>query len=85
MSALPQITDDQIKVLRKDDGMDNPQDYLGVSYELYCNQIYSLSISQPTEYYKLRNELLTELNNKLLTDTHNTVFDIYGMVVSTGN
>ena len=80
--SSPLITNAEVEVLRKDDGMDNPQDYLGVSYELYCNQIYSLSISQPTKYYKLRNDLLTELNKKLLTDTHNTVFDIlrYGRI-----
>ena len=76
------INDDQLKAFRKVDGMDKPEDYLGVSYELYCNEIYSLSISQPTEYYKMRNELLTELNKKLLTDTHNTIFDIlrYGRI-----
>ena len=76
------IDDNQLKAFRKDDGMDKPEDYLGVSYELYCNEIYSLSISQPTEYYKMRNELLTELNKKLLTDTHNTIFDIlrYGRI-----
>ena len=82
MSSALNITDDQLKLFRKEDGMDKPEDYLGVSYELYCNEIYSLSISQPTEYYKMRNELLTELNKKLLTDTHNTIFDIlrYGRI-----
>ena len=72
----------QIEEKRKVDRMDDPLDYLAVNYEIYCNQIYSLSISQPTEYYKMRNELLTGLNKKLLTDTHNIIFDLlrYGQI-----
>ena len=68
--------------LRKEDKMDSPTDYLGISYQLYCNEIYSLSISQPTQYYTLRNNLLKQLNEVLLTNTHNIIFDIlrYGQI-----
>ena len=67
---------------RKEDKMDSPTDYLGISYQLYCNEIYSLSISQPTKYYTLRNNLLKNLNEVLLTNTHNVIFDIlrYGKI-----
>ena len=66
-----QITENQ-----KIDKMDSPLDYLSINYDVYCNSIYSLSISQPTRYYELRNKLLTKLNEELLEKTHNIIFNI---------
>ena len=76
-----QITENQ-----KIDKMDSPLDYLSINYDVYCNSIYSLSISQPTRYYELRNKLLTKLNEELLEKTHNIIFNIlrYG-IIGVGN
>ena len=79
---MPALTKDQITQNHFNDKMDNPLDYLSVNYELYCNHIYSMSISQPTEYYKMRAVLLEALNKELLTHTHTIVFDLlrYGQI-----
>ena len=44
-----------LKIEQAKDKMYSPIDYLGINYENYCNSIYSLSLSQPTAYYAMRN------------------------------
>ena len=77
---------DNLKLEQLKDKMDSPIDYLGINYESYCNSIYSLSLSQPTEYYAMRNLLLKDLNKELLENTHATVFNIlrYGQLKADG-
>ena len=77
---------DNLKLEQLKDKMDSPIDYLGINYESYCNSIYSLSLSQPTEYYAMRNLLLKDLNTELLENTHATVFNIlrYGQLKADG-
>ena len=77
---------DNLKFEQLKDKMDSPIDYLGIHYESYCNSIYSLSLSQPTEYYAMRNLLLKDLNTELLENTHATVFNIlrYGQLKADG-
>ena len=81
-STMPALTTIQITQKHLDDKMDNPLDYLSVNYELYCNHIYSMSISQPSEYYSMRATLLEALNTELLTHTHSVVFNLlrYGQI-----
>ena len=63
----------QILENQKNDKMDSPLDFLSINYDVYCNSIYSLSISQPTKYYEMRNKLLTKLNEELLEKTHHVI------------
>ena len=76
----------QILENQKNDKMDSPLDYLSINYDVYCNSIYSLSISQPTKYYEMRNKLLTKLNEELLEKTHHVIFNVlrYGVIGSEG-
>ena len=74
MSALD--TADKIKAQEQLDKMDSPMDYLFIYYDLYVNTIYSLSLSQPTQYYELRNLSLKESNTELITKTYEIVFNI---------
>ena len=76
----------QILENQKNDKMDSPLDFLSINYNVYCNSIYSLSISQPTKYYEIRNKLLTKLNEELLEKTHHVIFNVlrYG-VIGVGN
>ena len=80
------LDSDNLKIEQLKDKMDSPIDYLGINYESYCNSIYSLSLSQPTEYYAMRNLLLKDLNTELLENTHATVFNIlrYGQLKADG-
>ena len=79
------LTKNDLDKAHIDDKMDNPLDYLSVNYELYCNHIYSMSISQPSEYYSMRATVLEALNKELLTHTHTIVFDLlrYGQIGTT--
>ena len=72
----------QILENQKADKMDSPLDFLSINYDVYCNSIYSLSISQPTKYYEIRNKLLTRLNEELLEKTHHVIFNVlrYGVI-----
>ena len=78
---------DDLKIEQAKDKMDSPIDYLGINYENYCNNIYSLSLSQPTTYYTMRNKLLKDLNTELLEKTHSIIFNIlrYGQLVAGGD
>ena len=78
---------DDLKIEQAKDKMDSPIDYLGINYENYCNNIYSLSLSQPTTYYTMRNKLLKDLNTELLEKTHSVIFNIlrYGQLTANGD
>ena len=72
----------ELKTQQQLNKMDSPLDYLSIYYDVYCNPIYSLSISQPTLNYELRNILLTKLNEELLEKTHTVIFNVlrYGVI-----
>ena len=83
--SLPTIaakTIDEIKVSRVIDKLDSPLDYLSINYEMYVNKIFSLSITEPSKYYQLRNKLTGDLNVKILEYVHNILFDLlrYGQI-----
>ena len=58
------------------DKIDSHLDYLGLNYDSYCNEIYSMSISQPTKFYEIRNKVLKDLNTELLEKTHSIILNI---------
>ena len=76
------LTLNQINENRLKDRLDDPLDYLSINYQAYCNKIYSLSITEPTKYYKLRNDLTLALNTEILQNIHSTIFDLlrYGQI-----
>ena len=72
----------EIKKSRLEDKLDDPLDYLSVNYQAYTNKIYSLSITEPSKYYTLRNVLSIALNTEILQNLHSTIFDLlrYGQI-----
>ena len=36
-------------------------DYLGFQYEEYLNELMSIAVSKPSDYYKMRSETLKQL------------------------
>ena len=76
------LTEAEIKKSRLEDKLDDPLDYLSVNYQAYTNKIYSLSITEPSKYYTLRNNLTLALNTEILQDIHGTIFDLlrYGQI-----
>ena len=76
------LTIAQIENSRLNDKLDDPLDYLSVNYQAYTNKIYSLSITEPSKYYTLRNNLTLALNTEILQDIHGTIFDLlrYGQI-----
>ena len=85
--SLPAInakTVDEIKILRSTDKIDSPLDYLMINYQCFLNKIYSLSITEPSKYYVLRNKLTQDLNVKMLEYVHNIIFDLlrYGQIAN---
>ena len=76
------LTENEIRQSRLEDKLDDPLDYLSLNYQAYCNKIYSLSITEPSKYYTLRNTLSLALNTTVLQSLHNTIFDLlrYGQI-----
>ena len=55
-------------IQQQKDKIDSHLDYLGLKYDSCCNEIYSMSISQPTKFYEIRNKVLKDLTTgNLLT------------------
>ena len=76
------LTEAEVKTSRLEDKIDDPLDYLSLNYQAYTNKIYSLSITEPSKYYKLRNDLSLALNTEVLQTLHSTIFDLlrYGQI-----
>ena len=76
------LTIAEIENSRLTDKLDDPLDYLSVNYQAYCNKIYALSITEPSKYYALRNDLTIALNKEILQKLHGTIFDLlrYGQI-----
>ena len=56
-------------------------DYLGLEYEGYLNNINAMAISKPSDYYKMRATLLSEVKKKAVKD----VYDVYYKLLTTQN
>ena len=55
-------------------------DYLGFKYEEYLNNLMSLAMSKPSEYYDMRAETLKELKQVVVK----TVYDTYYGLLTKG-
>ena len=60
----------------------NPNDVLGIEFNQYKNQVYSASITDPSTYFKKRNDMEVLLKKVLVTDMFNTIYDLlrYGII-----
>ena len=60
----------------------NPSDILGIQFNQYKNQVYSASITDPSTYFKKRNDMEVLLKEVLVTDMFNTIYDLlrYGII-----
>ena len=51
-------------------------DYLGFEYEEYLNNVNAMAISKPSEYYKMRAELLSEVKKKVVKDVYTAYYTL---------
>ena len=57
-----------------------PSNYLGFEYEEYKNDLYALALSKPSEYFKLRKEVVKAVK----TDAVGNIYDTFTKVLSEG-
>ena len=71
-----------LKLADKDAVRRNPNDVLGIQFNQYKNEVYSASITDPSTYFKKRNEMEILLKEVLVTDMFNTIYDLlrYGII-----
>ena len=66
------------------------EDFLGLKYEAYKNELYALALSTPADYMKLRKETLAVVKNQSIKDIYTQFYnllskgeDINGAQIST--
>ena len=53
-----------------------PSDLLSLDYNKYKNSVYALSLSQPAEYFRLREECENALIDSVLTDLYEKIYTV---------
>ena len=51
-------------------------DYLGFQYEEYLNELMSIAVSKPSEYYKMRSDTLKELKQVVVKTVYETYYNL---------
>ena len=51
-------------------------DYLGFKHEEYLDDLQSLALSKPSEYYKLRKQVLKALKQKVVEDVYTSYYGL---------
>ncbi len=51
-------------------------DYLGFQYEEYLNELMSIAVSKPSEYYKMRSDTLKQLKQVVVKTVYNTYYGL---------
>ena len=51
-------------------------DYLGFQYEEYLNELMSIAVSKPSDYYKMRSETLKQLKQVVVKTVYNTYYGL---------
>ncbi len=51
-------------------------DYMGFKYEEYLNELMSIAMSKPSEYYKIRSETLKALKQGVITQIYTTYYTL---------
>ena len=66
------------------------EDFLGLKYEAFRNELYALALSTPADYMKLRKEVLATVKNQSIKDIYTQFYnllskgeDINGAQIST--
>ena len=60
----------------------NPQDILGLQFSQYKQKVYSLSITNPTEYFATREKMEEILKRVLVTNMYDVIYNLlrYGII-----
>jgi hypothetical protein len=51
-------------------------DYMGFKYEEYLNELMSIAVSKPSEYYKMRSDTLKLLKQGIITQIYETYYKL---------
>ena len=64
----------------------NPQDILGLQFSQYKQKVYSLSVTNPTEYFKTRETMEEILKRVLVTNMYDVIYNLlrYGIINDNG-
>ena len=54
----------------------SPNDLLSLDYNKYKNSVYALSLAQPSQYFKLREECENALIDSVLTDLYDKIYTV---------
>jgi transcription termination factor Rho len=54
----------------------NASQYLGLSYQEYCNDLYAMAISNPEAYFKMRKEVLKAVKQDAIGKMYDVFYDI---------
>ena len=57
-------------------------DFLGYKFEEFKNQQYADALSTPSEYFKLRKEVLKQVKNDAVSDMYLTFFNLLSKGIS---
>ena len=52
------------------------EDFLGLKYEAYKNELYALALSTPADYMKLRKETLATVKNQSIKDIYTQFYNL---------
>ena len=64
----------------------NPQDILGLQFSQYKQKVYSLSVTNPAEYFKTREVMEETLKRVLVTNMYDVIYNLlrYGIINDNG-
>ena len=64
----------------------NPQDILGLQFSQYKQKVYSLSVTNPTEYFATREKMEEILKRVLVTNMYDVIYNLlrYGIINDNG-
>ena len=51
-------------------------DFLGFKYEQFRNELYALALSKPSDYFKLRKEVLETVKNQAIQDMYKQFYNL---------
>ena len=61
-------------------------DYLGFEFEEYLNDVKAMAISKPSEYYKMRSQVLSEVKKKVVKEVYEAYYKLLtSQVIGTFN
>ena len=52
------------------------EDFLGLKYEAFRNELYALALSTPADYMKLRKEVLAVVKNQSIKDIYTQFYNL---------